>query len=92
MASSVANFGHIYKNSTFNSKIEINKVSLYAMAKEREWTLRAPADPENVAQLSAELGVDPVLASLLINRGVKTFEEARSFSVPAFLRCMTLSS
>ena len=83
MASSVANFGRIYKNSTFNSKIEINKVSLYAMAKEREWTLRAPADPENVAQLSAELGVDPVLASLLINRGVRTFEEARSFFRPS---------
>lgn len=56
---------------------------MYAMAKEREWTLRAPADPENVAQLSAELGVDPVLASLLINRGVKTFEEARSFFRPS---------
>ena len=56
---------------------------MYAMAKEREWTLRAPADPENVAQLSAELGVDPVLASLLINRGVRTFEEARSFFRPS---------
>ena len=53
------------------------------MPKEREWRLRAPADPENVAQLSAELGIDPVLASLLINRGVHTFEEARSFFRPS---------
>ena len=52
------------------------------MPKEREWRLRAPADPENVARLSAELGIDPVLASLLINRGVRTFEEARSFFRP----------
>lgn len=38
------------------------------MPKEREWRLRAPADPENVKQLSAELGVDPVLATLLVHR------------------------
>ena len=53
------------------------------MDKEREWRLREPADPDNVAQLAAELGVDPVLATLLINRGVKTFEEARSFFRPS---------
>ena len=83
MASSVANFGRIYKNSTFNSKIEIKKVSLYAMPNEREWRLRDSGDPENVAQLSAELGIDPVLASLLVTRGVHTFEEARSFFRPS---------
>lgn len=53
------------------------------MDKEREWRLREPADPDNVAQLAAELGVDPVLATLLINRGVKTFEEARAFFRPS---------
>ena len=42
------------------------------MPKEREWRLRAPADPENVKQLSAELGVDPVLATLLVHRGIRT--------------------
>lgn len=52
------------------------------MPKEREWRLRAPADPENVKQLSAELGVDPVLATLLVHRGIRTFEEARSFFRP----------
>lgn len=55
---------------------------MYAMPKEREWRLKAPADPENVARLSAELGIDPVLASLLVNRGVYTFAEARSFFRP----------
>ena len=49
----------------------------------REWRLRDSGDPENVAQLSAELGIDPVLASLLVTRGVHTFEEARSFFRPS---------
>lgn len=53
------------------------------MPKEREWRLRDSGDPENVAQLSAELGIDPVLASLLVTRGVHTFEEARSFFRPS---------
>lgn len=55
---------------------------MYVMPKEREWRLRAPADPENVKQLSAELGVDPVLVTLLVHRGIRTFEEARSFFRP----------
>lgn len=55
---------------------------MYVMPKEREWRLRAPADPENVKQLSAELGVDPVLATLLVHRGIRTFEEARLFFRP----------
>ena len=53
------------------------------MPNEREWRLRDSGDPENVAQLSAELGIDPVLASLLVTRGVHTFEEARSFFRPS---------
>lgn len=53
------------------------------MPNEREWRLRDSGDPENVAQLSAELGIDTVLASLLVTRGVHTFEEARSFFRPS---------
>ena len=53
------------------------------MPNERVWRLRDSGDPENVAQLSAELGIDPVLASLLVTRGVHTFEEARSFFRPS---------
>ena len=52
------------------------------MSKEKEWRLRPQADPEIVARLSAELGIDPVLAALLVCRGVKTFSEARSFFRP----------
>ena len=55
---------------------------MYAMQKEKEWRLKDPASPDNVARLAAELGIDNVLASLLVGRGVRTFEEARSFFRP----------
>lgn len=54
-----------------------------SMPTDKEWRLRASADPDNVAQLTAELGIDPVLSSLLINRGIHTFEEARAFFRPS---------
>ena len=49
---------------------------------ERKWTVRDPADAETVGRLSAELGIDRVLADLLVKRGVNTFEEARRFFRP----------
>ena len=53
------------------------------MAVEKIWKLREGADAENVRQLSSELGVDPVLAELLVQRGVRTFEQARAFFRPS---------
>ena len=53
------------------------------MGKERKWILQDPADPETAGRLAAELGVDKVLAQLLVKRGVTTFEQARSFFRPA---------
>ncbi len=53
------------------------------MAKECKWILKEPADPGKVDQLSAELGIDRVLAELLVKRGVETFEQARSFFRPS---------
>ncbi len=52
------------------------------MGMEKEWRLKDPADPENVARLSAELGIDPVLSALLVSRGIHTFAGARSFFRP----------
>jgi len=49
---------------------------------ERQWIVKAPADAEKAAQLATELGIDRVLADLLIQRGVETFEQARSFFRP----------
>jgi len=53
------------------------------MAVEKMWKLREGVDADNVRQLSSELGVDPVLAELLVQRGVCTFEQARSFFRPS---------
>ena len=50
---------------------------------ERKWTVRDSGDPEKVGRLATELGVDRVLAELLVQRGVETFEEARSFFRPS---------
>ena len=61
---------------------EKKSISLYAMAVEKIWKLREGADAENVRQLSSELGVDPVLAELLVQRDVRTFEQARAFFRP----------
>ena len=45
--------------------------------------LREPADIGKVDRLSAELGIDSVLATLLVQRGVETFAQARSFFRPS---------
>ena len=49
---------------------------------ERQWIVKAPADAEKAARLATELGIDRVLADLLVQRGVETFEQARSFFRP----------
>ncbi len=46
------------------------------------WTARAISDPGAVSQLTAEVTKDPLLAALLVQRGVTTFEDARSFFRP----------
>ena len=52
------------------------------MPKEKKWILKDTADRETVSRLASELGVDPVLALLLVQRGVNTFREARDFFRP----------
>ena len=50
---------------------------------ERKWTVHEPGNPEKVGRLATELGVDRVLAELLVQRGVETFEQARRFFRPS---------
>ena len=52
------------------------------MIKESKWIIKSGADPEATRRLSAEVGIDPVLADLLVQRGVTTFEQARAFFRP----------
>jgi len=47
------------------------------------WTLKPSPSPEKVQHLAYALKVDDVIASLLIQRGVETFEQARSFFRPS---------
>ena len=53
------------------------------MGAEKKWNLMEQADPAKVEKLSAEVGIDRVLADLLVKRGVETFEQARSFFRPS---------
>ncbi len=52
------------------------------MPVEKKWIKRENADAETVSRLSSELGIDPVLAELLVQRGIHTFSQARSFFRP----------
>ena len=47
------------------------------------WTQKKNIDTKIIAQLSNDLGVDNTIATLLIQRGVNTFEEAKSFFRPS---------
>ena len=47
------------------------------------WVLKPPGDPEKVTELALGLGIDKCLANLLVQRGVTTFEEAKTFFRPS---------
>ncbi|MFC2080786.1 single-stranded-DNA-specific exonuclease RecJ [Bacteroidota bacterium] len=49
---------------------------------EKNWILKGQGDGKEVDNLASELGITKPLATLLIQRGYKTFEEARSFFRP----------
>ena len=50
--------------------------------KQKRWLIRNDYDVEVVENLAKELNVDKITATLLVERGVKTFEEARRFFRP----------
>ncbi|MBL7471321.1 single-stranded-DNA-specific exonuclease RecJ [Robertkochia sediminum] len=47
------------------------------------WTLKQEPEEHLVIPLAEALGVDPIIAGLLVQRGVTTFEEARRFFRPS---------
>lgn len=47
------------------------------------WTLKPKPDQETVSHLSQVLGVEKAIASLLAQRGITTFEEAKKFFRPS---------
>ena len=50
---------------------------------EKRWVYKELGDPELVNRLATELSIEPVLASLLVQRGVKTYDEAKKFFRPS---------
>lgn len=46
------------------------------------WTLKTKPSPDKVKALAAELKVDELIAMLLVQRGIETFEAARQFFRP----------
>ena len=50
---------------------------------ETRWIIAQEADKQNVKNLSDALGIDEILASLLIQRGITTFDEAKDFFRPS---------
>lgn len=53
------------------------------MAIEKKWIIKQCEDNEAVVRLTSELGIDSVLAGLLVQRGIKTYEQARVFFRPS---------
>jgi single-stranded-DNA-specific exonuclease len=47
------------------------------------WTLKPKPDSQKVDVLQQELGVEPIVATLLIQRGIDTFQEAKKFFRPS---------
>jgi single-stranded-DNA-specific exonuclease len=48
------------------------------------WTIKPKPSKEKVKNLAAALNVEEFVASLLVERGIETFEEARKFFRPTF--------
>lgn len=48
----------------------------------KRWAVRDNADEVLVSKLAAELNIDTVLSTLLVNRGISNYEEARYFFRP----------
>ncbi len=46
------------------------------------WILKQEPDPNLSAELAASLGVDPLVAGLLVQRDIRSFEQAREFFRP----------
>jgi single-stranded-DNA-specific exonuclease len=49
---------------------------------ETKWILNQPADKQQVEELAKVLGIDENLAALLVQRGITTFEDAKTFFRP----------
>ena len=49
---------------------------------EKRWVVKPQGNPEAVAAIAAATGISPVLANLLVQRGIDTLEKAKKFFNP----------
>ena len=49
---------------------------------EKRWVVKPQGNPEAVAAMAAATGISPVLADLLVQRGIDTLEKAKKFFNP----------
>lgn len=52
------------------------------MALDKKWIIKETGSPQLVDKLAAELNIDTAIAKLLVQRNIKSFDEARSFFRP----------
>lgn len=52
------------------------------MPTDKRWVIKHQGEPEKVANLAAVLNIPPVLANLLVQRGIETYNEATRFFNP----------
>lgn len=53
------------------------------------WVIKENNDNESVKRLSNELNISPILSSMLVNRRIKTFDQAKNF-FDQILKCYTI--
>ncbi|MBU0764294.1 MAG: DHH family phosphoesterase, partial [Bacteroidetes bacterium] len=49
---------------------------------EKRWVIKERADAQDVEHIATVLNVDKIVANLLVQRGIKTYDEAKSFFRP----------
>ncbi len=54
----------------------------YHMSNQKVWNIKNPGDANDVKHLSAQLNVDMAIANLLVQRDIKTYNEAKAFFRP----------
>ncbi len=75
--------GFIFYHRIFANSVNIRNLAIRYIKMDKCWVLKPPGDPENIKAISKELGIDHSLANLLVQRGITTFDEAKTFFRPS---------
>lgn len=58
---------------------------------EKRWVIKPQGDPQKVDELATATGIPRVLANLLVQRGIDTYDEVSRFFSPSCRACTTRS-